>query len=209
MYKAIFFDFDDTLVDTKSSKAPAIIEYCSSVHGIDVSEHQIAGLWGIPFLRMMRQLTGSTDINIERYLAISEGYSLVPFPESYVALSTLSERVPIGIVTSLARQVLLHSLTALRWPRAWFSVLVTEDDVDVHKPDPRVFDPALRALDIEVAARHQVMYVGDSESDGKAAIAAGLTFVGIARDAERQRLFEIKGWECCSSLEALLHTIHD
>jgi phosphoglycolate phosphatase len=207
MYEAVLFDFDDTLVDTKGSKIPAIIEYCRTVHGADVSFEQVSHFWGIPFLQMMRELTHCQDIYIERYLEISERYSLMPFPESHITLRALAQRVPIGIVTSVARSVLLHSLAALNWDPQWFSVLVAEDDVEVHKPDPRVFKPALQALQITDARRHTVVYVGDSLSDGKAAISAGLRFIGIARDTKGVRLFEAEGWQWCSSLEEIPRTV--
>jgi phosphoglycolate phosphatase len=207
MYDAILFDFDDTLVDTKASKILAIIDYCCAVHGVEVSAQQISACWGIPFRRMMSELTGSAEIHTERYLEISEGYALVPFPESHATLCALAQRLPIGIVTSLARPVLLHSLTALGWHQQLFSVLVAEDDVLAHKPDLRVFEPALQTLRITDDRRHRVVYLGDSLSDGKAALAAGLHFVGIARDTDAERLFDAEGWQYCSSLEEITRSV--
>jgi phosphoglycolate phosphatase len=207
MYKAILFDFDDTLVDTRASKIPAIVDYCRLVHSVEVSSEQVTRNWGIPFMQMMRELTGSQEIHTARYLEISAKYPLVPFPESQSVLAKLAAKWPIGIVTSVARPVLLHSIDALRWNQQWFSVLIAEGDVAVHKPDPGVFEPAFHALQLTDECRERVVYVGDSVSDGKAAISAGMRFIGIARDTERQRLFDIEGWQWSSSLEGISRAV--
>jgi phosphoglycolate phosphatase-like HAD superfamily hydrolase len=198
MMRAVLFDFDDTLVDTLNSKVPPIIEYCAVVHGVCVKPDEVRALWGTPFWEKMRALAKSDRIDTERYLSISQKYPLEPFPESRAVLTALQSRLPIGIVTSLARPVLLHSLNSLGWDDVRFSTLVTEGDGSAHKPDPRVFEPALMALPgIE---RHEILYVGDALSDAHAALGAGLQFRGIARDSRREADFRDAGFRYWTNL---------
>jgi phosphoglycolate phosphatase len=202
MIKAVLFDFDDTLVDTFNSKIPAIIEYCASVNNVSIDSREVESLWGMPFWEKMRILSKSTEIDTSRYLAISEKYPLLPFPESEKTLTELQSRVSIGIVTSLARPVLLHSLSALGWSAVSFTTLVAEGEASANKPDPRVFEPALASL--EGIKREEILYVGDALTDARAASDAGLHFLGIARDNNRQSTFREAGFRHESSLTGVL-----
>jgi len=205
MIKAALFDFDDTLVDTFHSKIPAIIEYCSSVHNVAVTRDAIKALWGMPFWEKMKVLTASETIDTERYLTISEKHPLAPFPESEAVLSALQSRVPIGIVTSLARPVLMHSLNALGWDTLRFTVLITEGEAPANKPDPRVFEPAIATLN--GIQRHEILYVGDALTDARAASDAGLRFIGVGRDAQRRESFREAGFQCQPSLSEIAREV--
>ena len=195
MFDAVLFDFDDSLVDTQGSRIPAIIDYCRTVHGAEVSADEVLRAWGLPFNALMQSLVESVNINIERYLDICKRYPLRPFPESAHALQLLSGRARIGIVTSVAKGILEHSVDSLGWPRGWFSVLLGHDDTKYYKPDPRVFNLALELLSISPERRRRVLYVGDSLIDARAAQDAGLAFLGIARDPARQNAFAINNFD--------------
>lgn len=205
MIKAALFDFDDTLVDTFRSKIPAIIEYCSTVHNVQVSSDDVTALWGMPFWEKMKLLTKSESIDTDRYLTISERHPLVPFPESEAVLQALQSRFKIGIVTSLARPVLLHSLNALGWSAIPFSVLVAEGEAPANKPDPRVFEPALACL--PGIQRHEILYVGDALTDARAASEAGLRFIGVGRDPQRRATFRDAGFQWQPSLSEIAREV--
>jgi phosphoglycolate phosphatase-like HAD superfamily hydrolase len=54
------------------------------------------------------------------------------------------------------------------------------DATAYHKPDGRVFDPALACLGALAIPRSQVLYVGDALMDHQAATSASIHFVGVA-----------------------------
>ncbi len=60
----------------------------------------------------------------------------------------------------------------------FFDVVVISGDVGVKKPDPRIFDPALKRCQLRP---NQVVYVGDSLEDFQGATAAKLTPIIIRR----------------------------
>ena len=205
MIKAVLFDFDDTLVDTLNSKIPAIIEYCAVVHDRLVSADDVKALWGMPFWQKMKMLAKSEIIHTERYLEISEKHPLAAFPESESVLRSLQCRTTIGIVTSLARPVLLHSINALGWTNLAFSTIIAEGEAPANKPDPRAFDPALMSLG--VIQRHEILYVGDALSDAQAAVQAGIQFIGVGRDPQRQAAFRDAGFQWQPSLSEISRVI--
>jgi phosphoglycolate phosphatase len=189
--KLVLFDFDDTLVDTYGSKIPAIIEYCQLYHDANPGAEAVARLWGIPFSDMISRLTGGNKPQFEEYLKVSERFPLLAFNESERVLQSLrTKAVGIGIITSLSRPVLEHSLRYLEWNME-FAILVAEGEAPANKPDPRVFNPVFDAY--PHLAPSEMMYVGDSLSDATAAIEAGIPFVGVARDAGRRVAFAERG----------------
>lgn len=207
MKSIVLFDFDDTLVDTYDSRAPAIVEYCWQVHGAHISESDIKKVWGQPFVQKMQALSGSTDISVERYLAIAEKFPIIPFKDAEPTLRDLSNRFTLGVVTALASPILHNCLESLGWNKGVFSVLCASDTNPYHKPDPRVFDAVMTVLEIAPEMRNRVVYIGDALSDAQAATGAGLQFVGIARDEYRARGFLAEGFKfvrCLSELSALL-----
>lgn len=205
MIKAVLFDFDDTLVDTFHSKIPAVTEYCATVHGVTVSTDEVKALWGMPFGEKMRILTKGETVEPELYLRISAKHPLAPFPESAVVLDAIGRRLKIGIVTSLSRPVLLHSLQTLGWSESNFSAIVAEGEGPANKPDPRVFEPALASLN--GIQRHEILYVGDALTDAQAATNAGLQFIGVGRDSGRQAAFREAGFQWQPSLSEIARAV--
>jgi phosphoglycolate phosphatase-like HAD superfamily hydrolase len=204
MKRAILFDYDDTLVDTLGSRIPAIIEYCRAKHGCLISEPDIRKIWGVPFTQMMRNLGCKNEIDPREYMTIADRFPMKPFPESEGVLRRLSQSHVLGIVTSVARDVLERDLAVLRWAPETFSILITEEDTVHHKPDPRVFEKPIKRLEALGVLRSDITYIGDSLGDATAARRAELRFVGIARTSERMELFQahkIEFRSCLTEIE--------
>lgn len=91
-------------------------------------------------------------------------------------LRALDGRVRLGAVTntSVMREADIRSLLAPSGLDALLEVVVTSTDVGVAKPDPT---PVLVALERLGAHPGRTLFVGDRETDGQAAHAAGIGFV--------------------------------
>ena len=71
--------------------------------------------------------------------------------------------------------------------------MVTWNDVEHYKPDPRVFDGILHRLDNEGIRRDEIVYVGDNLVDLSAAQGAGLHFLAVTTGVTGKRAFLRKG----------------
>lgn len=122
-------------------------------------------------------------------------------PRTTSILRRLGERFVLGLVSNFdhpphVRRVLdRHGLTG------FFRTIVISGEVGVKKPDPRVFEPALREAGLRPS---EVVYVGDTEDDVAAAVAAGITPVMIRHDADAGPPTVDPGVACVTGLEQLL-----
>ena len=187
--KLVIFDFDDTLVDTLGARIPAIIEFCKIEHNLIVSHDNVMSVWGVPFDQMMTELGCSGEIDKTSYLDISKRYPLKAFPEVDGVLARLSRGCSLGILTSLANEVLTQSLSELNWDNGLFKFLYGQEDTPAHKPNPEVFRPVLDNMKLLGVDVRECLYIGDRLSDAHAAIGAGIDFLGVARDEDRAREF--------------------
>jgi phosphoglycolate phosphatase-like HAD superfamily hydrolase len=96
-------------------------------------------------------------------------------------LGTLAHyRLVTGVVTSLTTEYARKDLELAGVPSESFLFVQGADMTAYHKPDGRVFDPALACLGELAIGRLRVLYVGDALMDHQAATSASLQFVGVA-----------------------------
>ncbi len=102
------------------------------------------------------------------------------FEDTIETLTTLrNAKIKIGLVTATTLSSLENDFTTLNISKELFDYIQTEEDTIYHKPDSRVFEPALKWLAQENIHPNEVIYVGDSLGDMKAALGAGLQFLGV------------------------------
>jgi pyrophosphatase PpaX len=93
-----------------------------------------------------------------------------PYPGTLEALAELRGRgLPLGIVTSKGTEAAERGIDHFGL-RPFMGVIVTADDVDIHKPDPYPLRFAAALLGVELG---YCIYVGDSPHDMQAAVAGG------------------------------------
>jgi putative hydrolase of the HAD superfamily len=99
-------------------------------------------------------------------------------PEAEDVLAAVSRGRRLALVTNGAGDVQREKLSRTPFARS-FSEIVISVEVGVGKPDPRIFDIALRRLDV---ATHEAVMIGDSLArDVAGAKAAGILAVWIDR----------------------------
>ncbi|WP_158437817.1 HAD family hydrolase [Naasia lichenicola] len=183
--RALLFDLDGTLVDTRESNYLAYRTAFQSA-GYELDRPTFDGTWGqdsrdfIPAL-----LPGLTTAQIDGIRRRkSEAYAerleqTVPNTALIGFLRQMAPQLATGLVTtakeSNARAVLAHVGIA-----DTFQVLVFGEDVEKSKPHPEAYEVALRRLGVEP---HEAIAFEDSDTGAAAAAAAGIRVVRIGRFA--------------------------
>jgi phosphoglycolate phosphatase-like HAD superfamily hydrolase len=206
--RAVLFDYDDTLVQTRACKYRAIQAMAERHYGARIAAEVIDQHWGVPYEALFRRLFAQLDADLERvirrYEALDDEFPIVPYIDAIATLEALLAReLAIGVVTS-AGEIVFAQMAAVGIPFARFAFVQTARDTAYHKPDPRVFAPALEKLEVLGIAADAITYVGDSLSDYHAAQAAGLAFLGIHDRTTEASAFAEAGARSLPSLAALL-----
>ena len=150
--KAVFLDHDDTLVDTIGTKWAQHKHVAKRYYGKDLTDAEIIEHWGKPLQELIGLLYG-TDLK--------------------------AGGMVIGIITATSRFSFESDLDLHQVPRNLLDYTQTSDDTAFHKPDKRVFDPAIAYLATRNIMPAETLYVGDGLHDMKAAVGAGFNFLGV------------------------------
>jgi YjjG family noncanonical pyrimidine nucleotidase len=195
-YKAIFFDADDTLFDYPRAERAAL-KACLREFRIGLE----LGVFLESYRRHNRDVwrafergeTGQVRLRVERFrrVAAELGLDGLPLdrisafylealsgqppllPGALATVRSLALKYPLALVTNGIASVQRRRFMASPITRYFKSVVISEE-VGIAKPDPRIFEPALRMTGL---AAGEVLYVGDSvTSDMAAARNAGMDF---------------------------------
>ena len=101
--------------------------------------------------------------------------------EVHCVLSTLHGSKKLALVSNFDHPPHVRSVLSELSLTPYFDSVVISAEVGIKKPDPRIFDSALEQTGLKP---EEVIYVGDTEDDTKAARAAGIVPIHIQRDNE-------------------------
>jgi phosphoglycolate phosphatase-like HAD superfamily hydrolase len=179
-YSAILFDFDDTLMATRETRVPLIVDTLAEL-GCHVELESVIDHWGKPFPRLIGCLAPSVDYEVfhQQYSERMSSQAPVVLPGAAELLKRLRDLgARVEIVSSGSRKLVLHDLEAgglmTYVGRVWAC-----EDTDSCKPDPQVLDRPLAQLEARGIPRRTVAYVGDSLADFRVAHSQELPFVGV------------------------------
>jgi len=176
------FDHDDTLVGTRGPKVQQHILVAQVCYGKTLTEAEILAHWGKPLPQFLCAIFGTDDADraLENSRVYSERFPKTLFPDTIPTLQRLLDLGKwLGIVTASTHRSLNYDLESLSIPGEWFEYIQAAEDTTVHKPNPRVFDPAVAALHEQGLYPEEVLYVGDGLHDLYAARGAGFSFIGV------------------------------
>lgn len=194
MIKAIFFDIDNTLYDSKTlssmarrnsilamidaglpvsfDKAMAKLEEVIRKHGANYPHH---------YDRLLEELEIKSykiiAAGVVAYERTKFGY-LRPYPEVVPTLLKLREKYKLGIIS--------NGLALKQWEKLigiglqhFFSVVITSQESGVEKPAKEIFKHALKSIK---AKANEAVMIGDKDNeDIKAAKAAGMHAIDIKK----------------------------
>ena len=184
--KLIIFDFDGTLVDSRSlileshrivfarfgMPAPAPAHSLSLVgKSLDVILTELAGP-DAPILEMVR----AYDLLLPQ-LRADPAFAETPFPGAGDLLHELSRTADtvLGLATGHRSDTIAPALHALGWNQLFRTIQAA--DTAPSKPHPAMLLQALAATEVE--ARHAI-FIGDTTFDMQMAQTAGLRSIGVS-----------------------------
>lgn len=179
---AVLFDLDGTLIDTIEHILASFRHATRTVLGISLPDDVLLRNVGVPLAAQMREFTDDEAV-AEELLATYRSFNHAChdemarlYPGTIETLDDLRDRhIPMGVVTSKGTAMARRGID-LFGLGAYFAVVVTADDVALHKPDPFPVRHAAALLGLTPA---QCAYVGDSPHDVEAGNAAGAVTVAV------------------------------
>lgn len=178
--EAVLLDLDDTLISSYGTGKTYFQEIARDAGLRIPPEEEIRSYWGRTVEGIAKGIWG------DDYVRFMESYEnrterVIPFHDGVEdALRRMSYFLPLGIVTSRTKSDTCLAFEKINAdPRTYFRWVFGCDEVDHHKPDPRVFDRILAEMEEVGIRRNGVIYSGDHIFDFFAARDAGLGFYGV------------------------------
>ena len=194
-YKLCLFDFDYTLADTTKPIVECFKHTFKTMNLDGFDRERVIKTIGLTLDDAFTELTGIKDKEkVKELIAIyrvkSEEITIqntVLFEDTMETLKTLKDNgVKIGIVSSRMGARIDKILEHLNC-RRYIDHIIGYENVLNNKPNP---EGLMKALDYFKCNKEEVLYVGDSYIDAKAAENGQIDFVGVTTGTTSQKDFE-------------------
>ena len=197
-YKAVIFDFDDTLVESRTTIWKLHKHVAKKFYDIDLKDEKISLHWGKPFPVLISELYENSDTVENLIKANRSQYNGSFFKKEYkgakkIIYTLLDSDIKVGILSSAIRAHIIEDFSRLKFPTNDLFLIQSAEDTLVHKPNPRVFSPILKKLKKEGIKKNDIIYVGDSLDDLQAAHGAGIDFIAVTTGLYTKKDFQKNG----------------
>jgi len=196
-FQAVLFDLDGVLIDSYDAWFHQFQQTLRYFGYGAVSEEEFRRHWGQSTEDDIRLFMPGMTLDAIRQYFYDHYDAYVKYlrleANAVEVLGTVREYgLRVGCVTNSHRDIVVKTLKHFSM-ESCFDTIITADDVRMPKPQPEMIIMACHAL--AVLPRNTV-FVGDTETDLKAAAGAGCVFVGYRIDAETRidNLLELLSW---------------
>jgi HAD superfamily hydrolase (TIGR01662 family) len=196
-YKAIIFDLDDTLLESRLVVWEHHKHVAKKFYNIDLTDEEIRKHWGKPLTQLIGHLYKNSDTVENMHNAVKsvrEDFRKKIYPDAVdVIKKILEEGALVGVLSASNIDHIKEDLIRFNVPIDLFISIQGEEHTTAHKPDPNVFAPMLEKLSTKGIKKEEVLYVGDSLDDFRAASGAGVNFIGVTTGLFSKEDFEKEG----------------
>ncbi|EQA52085.1 HAD family hydrolase [Leptospira kmetyi] len=205
--KAIIFDYDDTLVQTRKVRYKTLKSLAFEKFNFELKDSKIDEAWGLPGDDFLRKVYGEYSRDLE---SLWESYNTFCERDPNLVFDGVNEFIrdhgsilPLGILSSSSGRRVLKEIESMEFSKDSFFAVQTAEDTKVHKPDPAVFLPILETTKRMNLDPSSILYVGDTIGDRIASEKAGLLFLGMAHEEKTEDLFRSSNIDFVSSFAEL------
>ena len=181
-YKGIIFDIDGTLTSTNNLIFASFNFIANKYLGKTLSDEEIVKLFGPTEDVILKEFCGDNyeKAREEYYKFYSDNHFMADiYPGMREILNELKSRgVLLSIFTGKGREATTITLKKLGI-YDYFDLIITGDEVKEHKPSPEGIQIFLKKYNLN---KNEVIMIGDSPSDIKAAHSAGIKVVSVLWD---------------------------
>lgn len=196
-YKAVIFDLDDTLLEARLIKWAHHRHVAKKFYNIDLTDETLRKHWGKPFHILVPELYNHVD-SLENMIAANVAtrgnFRKKVYPGALdVVNKILARGMKVGVLSAATKRFFVEDLVKFNFPVEQFLFIQDPEDSLVHKPDPGVFEPAIKKLLKEGIQKKEIVYVGDSLDDLRSAHGAQIDFIGITTGLYSRADFKKEG----------------
>ena len=190
MIKAVLFDIEGVLLDSFEANLKFYQDLMIASGYQPPTRGEFPEIFYLPMWDGIKMLTQSQDENeikkiweMGRSKQVPYSFELLKTPVgAEKTITLLANDYQLGIVTSRVQES-VYSVPSLAALRQHFTTVVAYQDTQKHKPDP---EPLLLAAKRLNTNPEESVYIGDVESDMRAAKAAGMKGILYAKQAVPQ-----------------------
>lgn len=204
MIKAVLFDFDMTLVDSSYAITEGM-NHIARKEGLRILTHaEVMSIIGMPIEESWEKIWGRYD---EAWL---QHYRESFREKEYEGISLYSGTLPllddlkamdIGMGVASNRSKVTDAVRAMGLEEYFLCALGVED-VGMAKPAP---DMLLRGMELLRVSPSETLYLGDTEADMAAAVAAGVRGIGMTTgNLDHHELVKAGAWMTLSDISGVM-----
>lgn len=189
--RAIIFDFDDTLINTKDVSIKRHIDTAKKL-GIEFDERELIKRWGQPWPQLLYGFLGNRADEFINAINNTKNFNFSQIEGASEMLSYLrSKGIFVGILTSSGREWIIRKTESASLGLNNFDdwLIFCNEDVKEPKPNKLAFETILARLAAKGVSGDMICYCGDLLLDLETARNAGVNFIAVTTGFHKKEDF--------------------
>jgi len=193
MIKAVIFDMDGVLMDTKEAYYRAARQLFKEEFGKIITRKEYESMFGqvdryiIKYFLKKFNLKGDVEelrLKKREMVQLQEKGNLKLFPGAKEVVKELSKRYKLALTSSTWKGIIKDALDEFDL-RKYFTVIVGKEDVKKHKPDPEPYLVTAKKLKLKPS---ECIVVEDSVAGVQAGKRAGMKVIAVMTSYHKDKL---------------------